>query len=328
MSNEKVKSNIMSMRIPWSVFGVLLPAAAFLCLLLGFLGRYAWFFELFSNFRAQYAIVAFIGALSLSFRKKDRKLAIFAYFIVLLISLTVLPIYLAPSAKFPKNASHHLRLMQINVLSANGEYEKVEKAIEEYDPDILLLDEVTSQWLDGLEGIREKYPYSLEEPRNDNFGIAIFAKNRPARCELRMSKTAQVPYIYARFMLDEKSGKSLAFWGVHTLPPIGRNYFDLRNAELAELAAEIRADSSSSKILAGDLNLTPWSYFFAKLEDESGLRNSQKGFGIQSSWPNKLIFLRIPIDHCLVSPAIKVLNRRIGHDVGSDHFPLILDLEI
>jgi endonuclease/exonuclease/phosphatase (EEP) superfamily protein YafD len=34
--------------------------------------------------------------------------------------------------------------------------------------------------------------------------------------------------------------------------------------------------------------------------------------------------LRVPIDNCLVSPDVAVLERRYGEDAGSDHFPLII----
>jgi endonuclease/exonuclease/phosphatase family metal-dependent hydrolase len=36
----------------------------------------------------------------------------------------------------------------------------------------------------------------------------------------------------------------------------------------------------------------------------------------------------IPIDHCLVSEDIRVINIRTDGHIGSDHLPLIVDLEI
>ena len=76
----------------------------------------------------------------------------------------------------------------------------------------------------------------------------------------------------------------------------------------------------------GDLNTTSWSPFFSDLIEESGLRDSRKGFGIQTTWPDGLFLLRIPIDHCLVSKDISVLDRRVGPSIGSDHFPVTVDL--
>jgi endonuclease/exonuclease/phosphatase (EEP) superfamily protein YafD len=38
--------------------------------------------------------------------------------------------------------------------------------------------------------------------------------------------------------------------------------------------------------------------------------------------------MSVPIDHCLVSPEITILDRRLGPAVGSDHYPLIVDFII
>lgn len=39
-----------------------------------------------------------------------------------------------------------------------------------------------------------------------------------------------------------------------------------------------------------------------------------------------LPFMLIPIDHCLVSNDIIILDRRIGSNVGSDHYPIYIEL--
>jgi len=48
------------------------------------------------------------------------------------------------------------------------------------------------------------------------------------------------------------------------------------------------------------------------------------------SWPAFLFFkwLMIPIDHCLVSNDIRVVDVKTGASIGSDHLPLIVELEI
>ena len=47
---------------------------------------------------------------------------------------------------------------------------------------------------------------------------------------------------------------------------------------------------------------------------------------MRATWPSGLILLRIPIDYCLVSEGIGVMDVQVGPDIGSDHFPLIVDL--
>ena len=42
----------------------------------------------------------------------------------------------------------------------------------------------------------------------------------------------------------------------------------------------------------------------------------------QSAW----LFLSNPIDHCLLSDDLFVENRFVGKFVGSDHFPIVVDV--
>jgi endonuclease/exonuclease/phosphatase (EEP) superfamily protein YafD len=75
----------------------------------------------------------------------------------------------------------------------------------------------------------------------------------------------------------------------------------------------------------GDLNVSPWSWHFRRLVRESGLRDSMRGWGVQPSWPTFNPLLRIPLDHALHSPGIRIADRQTGRRVGSDHYPLVID---
>ena len=70
------------------------------------------------------------------------------------------------------------------------------------------------------------------------------------------------------------------------------------------------------------------SYPFRRLLRRTGLENSSQGFGVQPTWPNFNPLLRIPLDHCLHSSDISIVDRQIGEDVSSDHYPLIVDFVI
>ncbi|MEM7233873.1 MAG: endonuclease/exonuclease/phosphatase family protein, partial [Planctomycetota bacterium] len=80
-------------------------------------------------------------------------------------------------------------------------------------------------------------------------------------------------------------------------------------------------------LLLGDLNTTPFSPYFSKLLDETGLQNSARGFGLQASWPSLLSVLGIPLDHVLHSEDIVVVDRSTRAGAGSDHRAVIVDFQ-
>ncbi|MCU0565239.1 MAG: endonuclease/exonuclease/phosphatase family protein [Oculatellaceae cyanobacterium Prado106] len=93
-----------------------------------------------------------------------------------------------------------------------------------------------------------------------------------------------------------------------------------------ENVAEYVRSRQHPTIVMGDLNTTMWSPIYRPLIHLTGLHNSRQGFGVQPSWVVDIPAFQIPVDHCLVSPSFRVLNNRIGRDIGSDHYPLIADL--
>jgi endonuclease/exonuclease/phosphatase family metal-dependent hydrolase len=66
------------------------------------------------------------------------------------------------------------------------------------------------------------------------------------------------------------------------------------------------------------------------------LVDSEQGFGVQPTWR---VFLgpltgpllrpvQIPIDHCLHAPEMMTLARATGPACGSDHYPLLVTLQL
>ena len=96
----------------------------------------------------------------------------------------------------------------------------------------------------------------------------------------------------------------------------------------AALAKEIRTGDGPRTILAGDLNCTPWSYWFRRLLRESQLSNSAHGRGLNITWtPLRIAVCGLPIDHVLVGSEIRVSRRFVGPYLGSDHRPVVVDFE-
>jgi len=304
------------------LWGLLTAAGSLLCCVTctGFLGRFWWVLDLTSHFRVQYFLLLAGAAVILLIGRKTRVSAVFAGF-GLVNLLAIVPLYLGRIQPPPEGAKP-FRVMLLNVNTASTSYAAVGEAVVDLNPDLLLLEEVDCIWLEQLQGLTDRYTYSVTRARDDNFGIALFSRFPFTRCEIVAIGEAGVPSISAELDVD---GVRLSVVGTHPLPPGGAEYSRLRNDQLAELPKFVNS-LGSPLLMLGDLNVTPWCWYFRRLLKRTGLRDSSKGWGVQPSWPASSFLFRIPIDHVLHSPDLRVVGRSIGRDVGSDHFPVIVDL--
>jgi endonuclease/exonuclease/phosphatase (EEP) superfamily protein YafD len=301
----------------WGIFGL---AVATVCLLtlLGFLGRLWWFFDLTSHFRGQYFFILILSSLIFLLGKQPAA-AGGAVFFALINLAFVVPLYIHSDPAI--DAVRNRRILLLNVLQRNNHYEEVRSLIRSEQPDILVLVETNQKWLDELGKFQSVYPYSHSKPRDDNYGVSLFSREPLQEAEIRYFGDAGVPTVVAHLQSDEYS---LTVIGTHPPPPKGALNSAFRNQQLDALA-DFAREQSGEVILCGDLNMSPWSPYFWRLLQKSGLQNSARGFGLQPTWPTDRPLLRVPIDHCLVSSGITISDRRIGPFVGSDHFPVILD---
>lgn len=289
---------------------------------LGFLGDFHWAFDLCAHFRVQYFLGLTVVALLLLIRKKRVWSVVFGFLAAANLSLIV-PLYLQGDSA-PVAGGRPIRLILMNVNTEYGDPVRVAAFLRQYSPDILVLEEVNSTWLAELRLVLIQYPYSEQEPRDDNFGIAVFSKFRIASSKVAHIGSAEVPSIVAE--IETPEGR-LTVLATHPLPPAGGEYSRWRNEQLAALSPWVKA-ATSPVILIGDLNLSPWSPHFVRLLRETGLRSSAQGRGICASWPSNMPWFCIPIDHCLYSQGVGVVGYRIGPYVGSDHYPVIVDAVI
>jgi endonuclease/exonuclease/phosphatase (EEP) superfamily protein YafD len=215
--------------------------------------------------------------------------------------------------------------MSLNLLSTNESYNDVIEYIEAAEPDVVLLHEASRPWEVALDSAG--LDYEVVRGRSDNliFGTVVLARQ----------EVEAVSYGFA-----EGAARAIALeyqpdgWPVpvsilssHPLAPTTAERADLRDAQLG-FAADWAAEQEGAFLVVGDLNASPWSWPFRRLVAEGSLRNSQIGFGLQASFPADALFLlRVPIDHLLHSDELRIRDRHLGPTLGSDHFPLIVDLE-
>lgn len=215
------------------------------------------------------------------------------------------------------------KILVANILFVNQDYAPLRSLIERERPDIVGLLEVSNHHLRALSDIARDFPVRLDKPRHDSLGIALWLRN-PADGPITLfHPTPQgSPMIEAQLQI---AGRPTTFYLVHTQMPFVRLRFERGFAELAWLRWAVMSKRGSC-IIAGDFNSTESSPHFEDLLRETGLRDSRLGFGSQPSWP-LWSPLRIAIDHALASEDLIVVSRRLGPDIGSDHAPLLIELQ-
>lgn len=107
-----------------------------------------------------------------------------------------------------------------------------------------------------------------------------------------------------------------------------RRYF----AEADRSIRDLRDSDAGPILVIGDWNSAPWSARFQKTLADNNLRTAYPG-----GWPRTTRFffdhrlrwiLGAPVDQFAVSDDIKVLSVSTGPHIGSDHLPLIIEIEL
>ena len=290
------------------------------------LGRWFWFAELFTHFVLQYAIVALCCALGFWLANR-RKLAAWALAIFIVEAIRLVPLWAPSPAEAGPVAPVRLTVLQYNVNYHNREYARVLDWITRQDPDVVVLVEVTEEWGAALDALDERYGARLISPDPDGRGIAILSRVLSSTLRLEWIGDPRSPTIVLTASPSPDSAP-VTLYAAHLTSPTTPSDAAARNRELVTLGRRAAADPSRHTIIAGDLNVTRWSPWFEVLTDPAGLRDGGEGLGLQTTWPSPIgRWFGIGIDHTLVSSFIRVVNRTVGPNLGSDHYPVVTTVE-
>lgn len=302
----------------WGLLGALGFAAAALSLA-GFLGSCSWWLEILSHFRVQYALGFLLLAALFALGRKWRGAA--GALAMALVNAWPVLLFLLPPTPMAPAAGSSFRALLMNVNCQRGDPSAVRAAISNAHPDLLVLEEISDQWLDALAPALAAYPFRKVQARHDNFGIGLFSRHPLDSAGIAPFGVVDIPSVFAELRLG---GRPLTFIATHPMPPGGALLASERNRHLEWMADEIAA-RSGPVLLLGDLNTSPWSPVYRRFLENSGLMDSAKGRSIRPTWPSGIPLLWIPLDHALHSDGIAIHDRSVGRNIGSDHLPLIVD---
>ncbi|MFM8401577.1 MAG: endonuclease/exonuclease/phosphatase family protein, partial [Pirellula sp.] len=178
---------------------------------------------------------------------------------------------------------------------------------------------VTPEHRKGLESLAKSYPYSFWAPRHNTQGLAILSRVPGTKSRELVMGSSQMLALDVRIPAGEYSKVPIRLLGVHTASPNEHGRFRVRDQQLADIAKWVK-QSDGESIVLGDMNITPWSDAFKELLSSTNLVDSRRYRGYFATWPCGLGIVGIPIDHALVSPGLKILDRHCGFPtLDSDH---------
>lgn len=290
--------------------------------LMGFLW---WPLELTTHFHGWWGVGALAAASALALLRPAPRRQILTLAVLGLVDLAFLaPFWLG---KGPADGPHDLRLFVANVHTANsGSANALLETIQSESPDIVALMEVDAGWLTRLAALDAEYPHRALAPRRDNFGIAVWSRIACERLEVVTLGKVGVPSIHATIELPGRAPTLLLV--THPIPPSPTRMPDARDDQLAAVARHVAAASTPHRIVAGDLNTTPWTRSFTALCRAAGVHDTRPGFGYLPTWPARLAPLGVAIDHVLTSTSVEIIDLRLGPANGSDHRPMIADVRL
>ena len=184
--------------------------------------------------------------------------------------------------------------------------------------------EVDQRWLDAMRPLHTRYPHRDLYPQTNTLASPSTAHNSCPTPRIHTHAPYNIPSVVTQLTLDNQP---ITLFATHPLPPTSKQNHATRDAQLQHIAQLLQSTNHPLLVL-GDLNTSMWSPAYNNLTDSLQLNNARQGFGILPTWPAKLGPAGIPIDHCLVSPHFVVTDCRVGPNIGSDHKPLIVTLQI
>jgi endonuclease/exonuclease/phosphatase (EEP) superfamily protein YafD len=196
--------------------------------------------------------------------------------------------------------------------------------VREENPDIVVLQEAGTRESDVLRAeLGERYPNIHVCRVPHNCAAAILAK-RPWVAAGHEYWTQDSPEtLWVQF--DDAELGRLRVVGVHLALPFRA---EQQTSHVTWLTA-LRTGIAGPLVIAGDFNMTPWSYRQQRMLAATSLRRHAT---FLRSWPTdgqyRLPWPTFLIDHVLTTPDIKSVSIRIGPRLGSDHLPVIATLKL
>lgn len=213
-----------------------------------------------------------------------------------------------------------------NVLVGGGRPSEVADSILAESADVFLLQEVSDSFLQSLladERMVRTYPYRSHPEDWGHAGRIIWSR-------WPLTDSTNESFVTSRLVSTTVQSPQGPFrlTNIHAQAPDNGPKIGPWKAQFAQLA---EIDTLAPAVMAGDFNATGDHRPFRTLLDRGWTDvHEPKGCGFGATWP---IDNRVPVpfyrlDHVLVTDHFEVRDLRFGRPGGSDHLPVITELQL
>lgn len=293
-----------------------LIAAGAACAWLALLGALVPTVDALTSFMPLFGALILLGAL-LTARRLRWSIGWAAFGLVpVLLAIAPEMVRAIPAAE---PAAPQVRILTHNVWVANPRPADTAQALLSAGADVMLLQEVSGRFRPMIDALRERYPYATDCPPGCDLVILSRwpIRERDYFLHDREGRRTGPPILWARIAPPDAAPFTVATLHYpHPLPAT------IQARKRADTALALAAADRTDLILAGDMNLTPWS--FAMREQDKAFAPLIRFTRALASWRRPLPLL--PIDHLYAGPAWELVDARRVPASGSDHFPLLVTL--
>lgn len=217
-----------------------------------------------------------------------------------------------------------ITVLSVNVRLKNKKYQNLIELVNEIDPDVFLITEVDQKWLDSISVLTKKYIYTVLNPLENTYGIALYSKLKLEKSEVKYMIEKDIPSIHSNVQLN---GQSIQLLGLHPRPPAPWTHPEHKDLELI-MVAGLSNINSKPTIVTGDLNDVGWSKITRTFKEISGLLDPRIGRGFFNTYNALIPIFQFPVDHFFVSKHFKLIKIKKLKAIGSDHYPVLLEVNL
>lgn len=228
----------------------------------------------------------------------------------------------------PGATEARLRLAISNVLMENRDHARWLSVVAAADPDVVVALEVDDAWMAALRPLAATHRHVVDRRQANYYGMAVFSRLPLEDVVVRHLVDPETPSVRAIVRLP--GGEAVRLYALHPKPPEPLRNQDStpRDAELVMVAREVAEAPPMPTVVCGDLNDVAWSDTTRTFLRVSRLLDPRVGRALLNTYNAGNPVFRFPLDHVFHSRHFRLVALRRLDKVGSDHFPVFIDLAL